>query len=259
MGVDPRIRVIIIPPSDPAAKNIERHVLELGGFKEESGVYRAGRAILLEGEPEAVSLPAEVEEVIVASRHESRSGRPCLTVHAPGLPEKMRLPPSSPPTAKCLLAEMKRLAEDLDLPHQVSLEATHHGPCDFPVPITFAEIGSSRVEWTSDVLGEVVARSILSSLRPPACRRAIGVGGPHYSPLHTRVSLETEVGIGHILSSNVQVSEPLVEMAVRRSSADMIVIDWKGAKREQRETCLRVSERLGVEIVRAGDLLSKKA
>ena len=260
MGARDGLRAIVLPPNDPAAENIGRHVIELGGFRRTGdGTYAAGRMILLEGEPAEVRLPEGVEEVIVASRHESRSGRPCLTVHAPGLPEEMRLPPSSPPTVKCLLAEMKRLAEDLSLPHQVSLEATHHGPSDFPVPITFAEIGSSKDEWINDLLGEVVARAILFSMRPPACRRAVGVGGPHYSPLHTRVSLETEIGIGHILPGSIRIGEGLVEMAVRKSSAEMIVVDWKGTERGQREACLRVSERMGIELVKAGDLLSKKA
>lgn len=252
-------KIILASESDPAAQNIKRHLLRLEKFVEiENGIYSSPKALLIEESPQSVSLPSTVEEVIVASRHASQSGRPSLTVHAPGLPEKSLLPPASPPTVRAALLELKNQAALLNLPHQVSLEATHHEPGDFAVPITFVEIGSEENEWVNESAGEAVARAILYALNPPPCRSAVGIGGPHYSPLYTRISLESNVGFGHILSKHAPARIELVKLALEKSSSRMIVLDWKGATKEQREICLELSENLGIEVVKAGSLLVKK-
>ncbi|MEM1689079.1 MAG: D-aminoacyl-tRNA deacylase [Candidatus Hadarchaeales archaeon] len=252
-------KVILASKSDPAAQNIKRHLLRLGNFIEiEKGVYTSQKALLIETSPQSVSLPSGTDEVIVASRHASQSGRPSLTVHVPGLPEKSLLPPASPSTVRAALLELRNQVARLNLPHQVSLEATHHEPGDFAVPITFVEIGSEEKEWVNENAGEAVARAILSALDPHPCKFAIGVGGPHYSPLYTRISFESNIGFGHILSKHAPANVELIRLALEKSSSRMIVLDWKGATREQREICLEISENFGIEVVKAGSLLVKK-
>jgi D-aminoacyl-tRNA deacylase len=246
------MKLLVASRRDVAAQTI------LQKLKEISGAISDTRILEIGGESVSLSaLPEGVEGVIVLSRHASESGRPSLTTHVPGLLEEKQLAVASPPTLKAALAELARAKEELGLPHQVSLEATHHGPATLGAPVTFIEIGSTPEHWRDELAAEAAARAALAALFPPSCKRAIGVGGIHYSPLHTRVALETEVGIGHILPKYSSISESLIEQAIRRTTGrvDLIVVDRKGTTAEQRELCSRVGERLNIQVVRAGSLL----
>src|SRR5438094_5467478 len=37
---------------------------------------------------------------------------------------------------------------------EVTMEATHHGPTSFKIPVVFVEIGSGPLEWSDSTLGE---------------------------------------------------------------------------------------------------------
>jgi D-aminoacyl-tRNA deacylase len=92
------------------------------------------------------------------------------------------------------------------------------------------------------------------------CKKAVAVGGIHYAPLHTQAVLKTNVGVGHILPKYAKIDEPLIEKAVGRTSGkvDLLLLDRKGATPEQRSTCQTVAKKLGIEVIRAGDLISGK-
>ncbi|HID60358.1 MAG TPA: hypothetical protein EYP46_00680 [Hadesarchaea archaeon] len=256
---------LIIAPKDPAAKNIATRLLEFYDFEkfhDIPGSYICGQVMLIHAAGEATqltSIPITADEVMVASRHISRSGEPSLTVHVPGEPEKRELGIASPSTVKSALRALVITRDEMELPYEVSLEATHHGPTKLEVPVTFVEIGSTPNEWQNKKAGEAAAQAIMaaatSSLK---CTNAVGFGGPHYAPRHTEITLRTEVGVGHILPKYSPLDEMLVERAVSYTyqGVKLFVLDWKGMSKEQRMICQRVTTRLGIKLVRAGQILN---
>jgi len=261
------MKLILASTRDPAAKNIAARLLELYDFEKSptSPNARVHKDVTLMtiagGVTQVTELPVDVEEVIVASRHASESGRPTLTVHVPGELEKMELAEASPPTVKTALKALVEMRDELRLTHDVSLEATHHGPTRLDVPVTFVEIGSSPEQWHDEKAGEAVARAIMAAATSPVkCRHAIGLGGPHYAPRHTDVALSTDVGVGHILPKYASIDETLLERAIvrTRGGIELLVLDWKGMSSEQRQISKRAAARLGIRAARTREILPSK-
>ena len=261
-----RMKLILASAKDPAAMNVVSSLLELYDFElVDREHFELGKGISLEIiSEEAVEinfLPSFADEVIVASRHASAAGKPSLTVHVPGDLEKGALALASPATVKSALAALKIERDQLDLPFEISLEATHHGPTGLAVPVTFVEIGSGPEQWADRRAGEAAAHAIMKAVSPEVkCLNAVGLGGPHYAPRHTEITLETDVGVGHILPKYVSFDEGLVELAVRRTcgGAQLLVLDWKGLSEEQRKVAQRVAERLGIRAQRSREIIERK-
>ncbi len=252
------MKLILASAKDPAAKNIAARLLELYDFERSSTIpnsHICGQVLLAQvagGVTQLSSIPVDAEEVIVASRHASESGKPSLTVHVPGELEKRELAVASPPTIKSALQELVAARDELGLPHEVSLEATHHGPTKLDVPVAFVEIGSSQEHWANEDAGKAVARAIMVAASGAECRNAVGIGGPHYAPRHTEITLRTDVGVGHILPKYVRIDEELLEQAIvrTRGGVGLLALDWKGMSGEQRDICQAVADRLGIEMQR---------
>jgi len=260
------MKLVLASTRDPAAKNIAARLLKLYDFEKSPtspNAHRCGDVMLVTIASSATQItepPMNAEEVIVASRHASESGRPTLTVHVPGELEKMELAEAFPPTVKTALKALVDMRDKLGLTYDVSLEATHHGPTRLDVPVTFVEIGSSPRQWCDEKAGEAVARAIMAAATSSMkCRHAIGLGGPHYAPRHTDVALCTDVGIGHILPKYSSIDEALLEQAIirTRGGIELLVLDWKGMSSEQRQISQRVASRLGIRVLRGGNLLSQ--
>jgi len=258
------MKLILASIQDPAAKNIAARLLELYDFKKSltlPNTHVYGNVALMTitgGVTKIVEPPIDAEEVIVASRHASESGRPTLTVHVPGEVEKAELAEASPLTVKTALRALVRMSDEIGLSYDVSLEATHHGPTRLDVPVTFVEIGSSLGQWRDEKAGEVVARAIMAAATSTVeCRRAVGIGGPHYAPRHTDVTLHTDVGIGHILPKYVNLDEALLERAIvrTRGGIELLALDWKGMSRGQRQISQRVANRLGIQVMHTQKIL----
>jgi D-tyrosyl-tRNA(Tyr) deacylase len=254
------MKLVLASVQDPAALNIATRLLELYDFKKYrtlQNAYICENVLLAKIAHEATQIttpPFEVEEVIVASRHASETGRPSLTVHAPGELEREKLALASPPTIKSALKELVSARDELGLPHEVSLEATHHGPANLGVPVTFVEIGSTPDQKA----GEAAARAIMASVTlPERCTNAVGFGGPHYAPRHTEVALRTKIGVGHIFPKYSALNEKLIRQAVSRTSGEVkvFVLDWNGMSGEQRAICQRAAAELGIRPVHAGKIL----
>ncbi len=260
------MKLILGSNQDPAAKNICEQLLELYDFEkhEYPNSYISGQTLLLLIEEEATKitkLPFDVEEVVVASRHTSETGKPCLTVHVPGELELRELALASPPTVKSAIKALALARDELKLPHVVSLEATHHGPTKLDTPVTFVEIGSKPEDWRNKSAGEAVARAIMkAATNPLKCLSAVGLGGPHYAPRHTDVSLRSGIGIGHVLPKYAKIDEGLIELAILRTykGVDLLVMDWKGLGEGQRTVCKKVAEDLGIGAERSGDIVSRE-
>jgi D-aminoacyl-tRNA deacylase len=258
------MKLILASAQDPAALNIAACLLELHDFEKYRtlpNAYICGNVLLVKIDHEATQIttpPFNADEVIVASRHASEAGKPSLTVHAPGELERGELAVASPPTIKSALQELASMRDEFGLPHEVSLEATHHGPTKLGVPVTFIEIGSTPDQWQNERAGEVAARAIMAAATSSTkCTNAIGFGGPHYAPRHTEVTLHTDIAVGHILPKYSSLDEKLIERAVlcTRNGARLFVLDRKGMSMEQRMLCQRVAAGLGIRTAFTGEIL----
>ena len=249
---------------DPAAKNIIGRLLEFYDFepmKNQTNAWICESAMLttMVGEAVRTSLfPFTADEVIFASRHASESGKPTLTAHVPGEISERKLAIASPSTLKSALMELIVARDELGLSYEVSLEATHHGPTELKVPVTFVEIGSSLNEWRDKRAAEAAARAIMTAATSPINGpHAIGLGGPHYAPRHTQVVQKTDVCIGHVLPKYAKIDEELVKHAIARTSGgvELFALDWKGLDSSQRQHVQQIANKLGVRAVRESELL----
>lgn len=258
------MKLISASVEDPAAKNIAERLLELYDFESmtnQPNVWVCEGVMLATIADKAFrpSLPSPAaDEVIFASRHASESGKPTLTAHVSGEISDRKLAIASPPTLKSAIRELIAARDELDLRYEVTLEATHHGPTDLEVPVTFVEVGSSPTEWRDKAAAEAAARAIMVAATSPINgRQAIGLGGPHYAPRHTQVVLETDVCIGHILPKYVTIDEELVKHAIARTSGgvELLALDWKGLDSSQRQHLQQIANKLGVRAFRESELL----
>src|SRR5213594_4679980 len=67
---------------------------------------------------------------------------------------------------------------------EVTMEATHHGPTSFKIPVVFVEIGSGPLEWSDSTLGEKGAKAAMAAANPlrSSTSNAVGFGGTHIQP-----------------------------------------------------------------------------
>ena len=164
-----------------------------------------------------------IDDVLILSRHVSRSNTPAMTLHAIGIPgvlpygeqgnsggENGLLVPPSKYFASLfrrmnLLAREKKLNLDFDL----TLETTHHGPI-LTTPTLYIEIGSTENEWSredvADCWAEVISDVLVmfggkSTYFNPDSDVMIGFGGGHYAPRHKDVILNSDINIGHIIAN----------------------------------------------------------
>ena len=262
-GVAARLRHIVGAERAECPRAVECFLLRTGqllaGFRE-----RQTELEFLDETPDPAA-----EAVIVLSRHASQSGRPTLTTHhtgnpAPGEPllggRPGELSISAPPLSKLLLATYREEAEARGLleRYEISLEATHHGPTSTGKPLVFIEIGSTPKEWGDPDAQEAMASAVARSLEAPLpeCRRAAGFGGTHYPRKFTRLHLETDVCMGHIIPKYAfqkGAGEDAVRQAILKTwpgPAEVAVYEKKSLRAEYRDMVKRVVEALGVPLER---------
>ncbi len=197
---------------------------------------------------------------IVASKHSSKSGKPCLTCHSPGNysnadyggnPRELSYAPAFYLQKALQLLEEKQRREGVN--YEVSFECTHHGPTGLEQPVFFVEVGSTEKEWRDLVACSLVAEVIneLFSYEPVKGNKvAIGLGGGHYCRKFTEIK---DYAIGHICPRhNLPFLDEVMlgEMVSKTLPApDVALIEWKGMGREKK----RVMDLLvdtGLEIVK---------
>jgi D-aminoacyl-tRNA deacylase len=144
--------------------------------------------------------------------------------------------------------------------YEVTMECTHHGPTAMSTPLLFLELGSNEASWQDEVAGEAVANAIFKVAEGvPKRKAALGIGGPHYSPNFTRAVLtSSEIGIGHIIPNYVlhDFRREMVRKAIERTleKVEIIMLDWKGLRSEQRDLIRPMIEELNVEIVKTHEI-----
>lgn len=214
-------------------------------------------------EPGDLNIPARF--IIFASKHRSSSGRPALTVHATGnltkesefggKPEEISIVEAY--RVKHALTILARQVEESNLNIEVAMEATHHGPTSFPIPVCFVEVGSGPNEWSDPVLGRIVANAIMGAAwaTQGGKNNAVGFGGTHYSPKHTRFNINGDLSIGHLVAKYAfdrGVSERMIRETFHKTAGgcNTAVVDWKGIKGEDRRKLVECLHKWDVEVVR---------
>ncbi|HTT14897.1 MAG TPA: D-aminoacyl-tRNA deacylase [Thermoplasmata archaeon] len=180
-------------------------------------IRRLGRSALLLRRPRLhiqderldALLPASLQALrptlVFPSIHRSEQNVPCLTVHPLGNPgpdadvggRPGAWDPSDPAR---MAATLRALAERAGgIGWAATYEATHHGPY-LELPAFFVEIGYGTADAPPpaavDLLAEVIPR-----IEPTESDRvAVAIGGGHYAPHFTDLTLRRRWAFGHIVS-----------------------------------------------------------
>ena len=253
---------ITLSSSDPAGQTMLGILLERG-FEEtgEPGVLARGGTHLFVIEPlivpeERYKVPEEpkpypadydglaqrydLDYIVVASRHWAQSGKPSLTVHPTGNFGKPMYGGRSRELQLTAPNKMRdvylRILEDPPRGYEVSLEATHHSPTEFNVPMFFAEVGSRETQWRTEAVCEYLVDAILGGIDDDGTAEvAIGFGGGHYCP--TFSTMMGDIAFGHMAAKYAMplLGEELVAQMVEKSGgADGAQLD-KGLKGHERK------------------------
>ena len=201
----------------------------------------------------------DAQIIVFMSRHRSASGKPTLSVHAPGnfgeaqlggLPKTISVSPAT--AMRDALKALLHFKEEFNLDYEVSYECTHHGP-SLNVPAMFVELGSSSEQWGDSKAAEAVARSAMSTIAnfpAPANTAAIGIGGSHYNQKFTRMALTGEAVFGHMIP---KYAIPLIEaetltQCVQRTleKVSLAILDWKGIRSQDKPKLLSALEAAGL-------------
>jgi len=173
----------------------------------------------------------DISFVVFVSRHSGDTG-PLLTAHHTGNfgeaeygGEDTSLAVPAPSATRHLLW---RFSEDAPEGFDVGMEATHHGPSEIETPSLFAEIGSGEDEWEREDAARAVAKAVLSlPEREEPRTTVVGVGGGHYAPRFTRVVLETDAAVGHIVADYALegLDADILREAYEMSGANALLLD----------------------------------
>ena len=266
--------MIVSSRVDPASWNIAQALMTKVGFKHEPGqkidTYSKGNLRLLALEKLGIfanpdDIPSDVASAIFVSKHVSSSGRAALTVHTTGNltreakfggnPEEVSQ--VDPSIIRRTLKALKAGVSQAGIQIEVTMEATHHGPTNLSMPVCFVEIGSGEREWKDPVLGEIAANAVMSAIEKieETHPTAVGFGGTHYSAKHTRICMEGDYAIGHLVSSHSfdgGVSERVIGDTFNKStgSCNTAIVDWKGLHSNDRRKLIASLEAAGREIIR---------
>src|SRR5207245_6448964 len=266
--------LIVSSRRDSASANNARALMTNNGFEQGPGhrieTYSKDNIhlVMLEklgiyGEPS--DIPSDASTAIFVSKHVSSSGRPALTVHATGNltkeakfggnPEEVSY--VDPAIIRSTLRALKAGVSQAGVQIDITMEATHHCPTNLAMPVCFVEIGSREKEWTDPVLGEIVATAVMAAAArvKETDPVAAGFGGTHYSAKHTRICMEGNYAIGHLVSSHSfdgGVSERVITDTFSKTtgSCNTAIVDWKGLHSNDRRKLVASLEAAGREIVR---------
>jgi D-aminoacyl-tRNA deacylase len=274
----PSEHVLVASSLDSAGINIGTALIEEFGFEKSDNEKFEGRQIYKLGKHRLVFSNQKITEIqgldtyfpdcssyIFLSRHKSESGKQSLTAHFTGnFSEETELGGSPRQLSyywPSLLARYMRLLFDIReevSSHEITLEATHHGPTSLKKPVLFIEIGSSERDWTNKKLGSAVAGCVFELIQSETIANrkkvAIAFGGTHYPDKLTHMLTEgDEFSIGAIASKYALpfVDKDIFDQMLRKSveKPGFALIDWKSLSR-YKERIVALTSAYGLEVVR---------
>jgi D-aminoacyl-tRNA deacylase len=267
--------LLIASDKDIASLNIKEQILNNYPFSktektfEQNPIYTADindkkvtLVTLKEESVNAQDLPDKVSNaklIVFISRHSSQSGKPTLTVHAPGnfgeaelggLPKTLSVAPAV--AMQTALKVLLRYKETFCLDYEVSFECTHHGP-SLSVPTMFIELGSCSAQWSDLKAAEAVAHSAMSAIANfavPQNSAVLGIGGTHYNQRFTLMALVGEAAFGHMIPKYAVhlLDSEMLSQCVEKTleKVPLAILDWKGIKSEDKPNLLNALETAGL-------------
>lgn len=195
---------------------------------------------------------------IFLSRHSSKKGVECLTVHPLGNWSEVADFGGKPKTlgvsapAK-MLGVLTNMNSSSNLGVDVKYEATHHGPC-LNTPSFFAEAGGTEDVERLRAFAKVVSESVFKIIDTDFYYSKVvaGFGGGHYPIKFTKMAIEEGVAFSHIMSKYSIGNIDMIEQALTKSDIrpEEAVIEWKSINSSQRESVIKILDSLGMDYVK---------
>lgn len=197
-------------------------------------------------------IKTELDLVIFATKHVSKSGIPSLSVHTQGNWDRaefggkyktLAIAPAN--ILKTALIKLEHHAEGKD--YDIIQEATHHGP-DISRPSIFIEIGSKEEEWKNPIPGKILAETIIDLLEGKILdeKIAIGIGGLHTTPIFKKLMDREGIAIGHVCPKYMleKLDKEMILQAIDKTypKAELILLDWKGMGKEKERITTMLDE-----------------
>ncbi len=267
--------LIVASSTDQASFNIAHNLIQAHAFKpiepisSKRAIYQSGnvRMVILEKESihvEPQDVPVKAGSIIFVSKHRSDTETPALTVHATGNLTRQAMYGGNPEEVAFVepfrvhaaLSSLSRGVKKEKLQIEVTMEATHHGPTSFPIPVCFIEVGSGPSEWSNPVLSRIASDAVMSSATSIIRgTNAVGFGGTHYPEKITRICKDGNYFVGHVVSRYAfdrGVSDPIIRDLFKKTidGCRTALIDWKGLKSQQRRQLVEKLTSQNIGIVR---------
>lgn len=206
----------------------------------------------------AKELP-EADAYVFLSRHKSESEKPTLSAHFPGNfgedtshgGNAKELGFTFPSFQKLFVKELSKF--DVGK-YQIVLEATHHGPTHFKKPVMFVEIGSKEEQWKEKEPAKQIAKALQNAINTENVKfkTAIAFGGTHYPEKFTKMLVEGDYAIGHILPKyqsknfNEKILDQMIENSIEKIK--YCIIDAKGMNKKSE--IAELAKNKGLEVVK---------
>ena len=235
---------IIVSKKDIAGMNIAKHLEYYDLASCDASVHVLDTDTV---QADTIVDDVQADFYLFATRHAAASGKPSLSCHIAGnwgeaeyggVAGKLCMGPA------CLLKEafLELHAQCSGMEHEITLEATHHGPL-VEKPSLFIEIGSTEQDWKNMESGNAMAKvifTLLSRLKDVGEKKysiAVGLGGGHYPHRFNKIQLGSKIAVGHICAKHHLhlLDEALLREAIAKSypAFDFFLLDWKGLGKEK--------------------------
>ena len=254
-----------------AGKNIVERFKELA-FTPQVPIVALNKETIFSDDITTDNFPelGNVDLLVFASTHKSEKGQPSLCLHAPGNFRSNNLGGKPGKISKTSAFVLKYLFKQLNKnynenknklkgEYNVTLEVTHHGP-SLDIPCVFIEIGSHEEQWKDQEAAKIIAKTILSlqNYKDGNWIPVIGIGGPHYAPVFSKIQLNSQYAVSHIIAQyNLPITNSMINEAEMKTTEQIkeVLIDWKGCgKSEDRQKVVEVLEKYSLPFKRTGDV-----
>ncbi|MFX1571092.1 MAG: D-aminoacyl-tRNA deacylase [Promethearchaeota archaeon] len=211
--------------------------------------------------------------LIFASRHRSKTARPAFLVHSTGNWGREADFGGEPKTLSNTSALLHKAGFisliEQELPPRlngfsIDIEVTHHGPTILDVPLTFMELGSSRVEWNIREAGVILTKAIINTIQKYIEYKeggnqmvGLGFGGTHYAPNFHRLIKNNNLAMSFMCPKYFiqDLNSDMIKQMINNTleEVDYFIIDWKGTNSDDKRQLIPLLEEFEVPIKKTKD------
>jgi len=270
-------RLLVCSEQDVSSVNMRARLLGEGGWEDQGSDgennYRVrGDDVLLSApslhihaeniDSVAKKFGITVNNIVFMSKHKAASAIPTLTVHPIGNYKKADFGGKAETLVKSMPGFMtdslRKIVSANDTGYGVSFEVTHHGPY-VDVPTMFIEIGSDESHW-GDVHAAEILANVIDNMEENDYPAVVGIGGGHYAPRFTEISLRYKINFGHMIpnyqienSSDSEVIR-MIRSATEATSTKVVYIHRKSMRKSEVIRIRDLIDSEGLETISSKDL-----